>query len=118
MGVKKTAVAIFCGLAYLLLAVLIVCSSSGKVWGSCVLIGAYTNALTSIYSFSFTGKKSFVMVAGLAVIVNIAFLILRIKGIYLAKFSVPSTGEVVGSVLMIGVSLVWLFYSIRRNRNS
>lgn len=108
--------AAFCVFAYLLLTALIVCSCIGKLTVSCIAIGVFTNAITSLYSFRFSGKKSLVLAAGLAALVNTVFLLLRICGIYLPQTGAPVAAELVGAFLMIAVSAVWLYHSIRRYR--
>lgn len=56
--------------------------------------------------------------AAFALLVNTAFLILRVRGIYLPRADDPSMGEQVGALLLIALSGVGLYRSIRRYKHS
>lgn len=53
-----------------------------------------------------------------ALLVNTAFLILRVRGIYLPRADDPSTAEQMGALLLIALSGVGLYRSIRRYKHS
>lgn len=111
---KEIVTASFCAAAYVFLAVLILWGSLWSITVSCVGIGVFTNAVTSLYFGRFAGKKSAVLVSAFALLVNTAFLILRVRGIYLPHADDPSTAEQVGAILMIACSGAGLYRSIRR----
>ena len=101
---KEMVTAAFCAAAYVFLAVLILWGSLWSITVSCVGIGTFTNAVTALYFGRFA--------------VNTAFLILRVRGIYLPRADDPSMGEQVGALLLIAFSGVGLYRSIRRYKHS
>lgn len=115
---KEMATAAFCAAAYAFLAVLILWGSLWSITVSCVGIGTFTNAVTALYFGRFAGRKSAVLAAVFALLVNTAFLILRVRGIYLPRADDPSTAEQVGALLLIALSGVGLYRSIRRYKHS
>lgn len=100
------------------LAVLILWGSLWSITVSCVGIGTFTNAVTALYFGRFAGRKSAVLAAAFALLINTAFLILRVRGIYLPRADDPSTAEQVGALLLIALSGVGLYRSIRRYKHS
>lgn len=74
--------------------------------------------VTALYFGRFAGRKSAVLAAAFALLVNTAFLILRVRGIYLPRADDPSTAEQVGALLLIALSGVGLYRSIRRYKHS
>lgn len=114
LSTKERVTAAFCAAAYVFLAVLILWGNLWSITVSCVGIGVFTNAVTSLYFGRFAGKKSAVLVSALALLVNTAFLILRVRGLYLPHADDPSIAEQVGAILLIALSGVWLYKSIRR----
>lgn len=113
---KEMVTAAFCAAGYAFLAVLILWGSLWSITVSCVGIGTFTNAVTALYFGRFAGRKS--AVAAFALLVNTAFLILRVRGIYLPRADDPSTAEQVGALLLIALSGVGLYRSIRRYKHS
>ena len=100
---KEMVTAAFCAAAYAFLAVLILWGSLWSITVSCVGIGTFTNVVTALYFGRFAGRKSAVLAAAFALLVNTAFLILRVRGIYLPRADDPSTAEQVGTLLLIAV---------------
>lgn len=115
---KEMVTAAFCAAAYAFLAVLILWGSLWSITVSCVGIGTFTNVVTALYFGRFAGRKSAVLAAAFALLVNTAFLILRVRGIYLPRADDPSTAEQVGALLLIAFSGVELYRSIRRYKHS
>ena len=113
---KEMVTAAFCAAAYAFLAVLILWGSLWSITVSCVGIGTFTNA--ALYFGRFAGRKSAVLAAAFALLVNTVFLILRVRGIYLPRADDPSTAEQVGALLLIAFSGVGLYRSIRRYKHS
>lgn len=74
--------------------------------------------VTALYFGRFAGRKSAVLAAAFALLVNTAFLILRVRGLYLPRADDPSTAEQVGAPLLIAFSGVGLYRSIRRYKHS
>lgn len=74
--------------------------------------------VTALYFGRFAGRKSAVLAAAFALLVNTAFLILRVRGLYLPRADDPSTAEQVGALLLIALSGVGLYRSIRRYKHS
>ena len=101
---KEMVTAAFCAAAYAFLAVLILWGSLWSITVSCVGIGTFTNAVTALYFGRFAGRKSAVLAAAFALLVNTAFLILRVRGLYLPRADDPSTAEQVGALLLIALS--------------
>lgn len=115
MGLSKKAISTtaICCLCCILLGVLVALGYSGKVFVSSLSICVMTNAITGIYSYAFSGKKSFVFIAMLSFAINMAFLILRIKGAYPKQCAYPSDGELVGTITLLIASLIWIRYSLK-----
>lgn len=70
---KEMVTAAFCAAAYAFLAVLILWGSLWSITVSCVGIGTFTNAVTALYFGRFAGRKSAVLAAAFALLVNTAF---------------------------------------------
>ena len=120
MGLSKRVLstAAICCICYILLAVLVALSFSGKIFTSSLLICVMTNSITALYSRTFSGKKSLVCMAILAFAVNTLFLILRITGVYPPQGEYPSDGELVGAIILIVFSFVWILYGMKALRQT
>ena len=115
MGMNKRAMllAASCAAAYLLLAIVLVLSNAGVLFCSCLVLSVITNGITSLYARPLSGRRSLVLLAVAALVINVLFLALRLGGIYLGGAGAPSDGEVVATVVMIAGSVAWVVQSVR-----
>ncbi len=110
---KQKGTIIVCAVLYLIVIVLAFYANSGERYNVCIGIAAYINSVTALYYNGLKGRKSVVFVAILGLVVNATFLMLRFMGKFAAKSGLPSEEETIITILLIGLSLVWVYYSIK-----
>ena len=115
---KEMVTAAFCAAAYAFLAVLILWGSLWSITVSCVGIGTFTNAVTALYFAPPARSKPARPAPADPLQVTPAVRLPRVRGTYLPYADDPPTAEQVGALLLIALSGVGLYRSIRRYKHS
>ena len=70
MNERAMLLAASCAAAYLLLAIVLVLSNAGVLFCSCLILSVITNGLTSLYARPLSGRRSLVLLAVAALVIN------------------------------------------------